>query len=50
LRTDAIKVTVYKQTQDENGNWRDDAVNKALGRQLEDTILTRARELRVKQS
>ncbi|MGB1540302.1 MAG: DUF3576 domain-containing protein, partial [Rickettsiales bacterium] len=50
LRTDAIKVTVHKQKQDENGQWHDEPKNKGLGRKLEDTILTRARELRVKQS
>lgn len=48
LRTDAIKVTVHKQAKDSNGDWRDQPVNEALGRKLEDTILTQARELRVK--
>ena len=49
LRTDAIKVTVHKQ-KEEGGVWRDIAVNAELGRKLEDTILTRARELRVQQN
>lgn len=48
LRTDAIKVTVHKQAKDDTGEWRDQPVNEALGRKLEDTILTQARELRVK--
>lgn len=48
LRTDAIKVTVHKQTRDENGEWRSQETNHELGRKLEDTILTQARELRVK--
>lgn len=48
LRTDAIKVTVHKQGLDETGNWHDKAVNGSLARKLEDTILTQARELRVK--
>lgn len=50
LRTDAIKITVHKQKQDDTGSWHDEPKNKSLGRKLEDTILTRARELRVKQS
>ncbi len=50
LRTDAIKVTVHKQQKDANGNWRDLPKNETLGRKLEDTILTRARELRVQQN
>jgi hypothetical protein len=47
LRTDAIKVTVHKQQQDDSGQWRDMPVNDDLARKLEDTILTQARELRV---
>lgn len=50
LRTDAIKIVVFKQLRNDNGTWRDSEVAKDLGRKLEDTILTRARELRVKQS
>lgn len=48
LRTDGIKVTVFKQAKDSSGNWADQPVNTDLARKLEDTILTRARELRVK--
>lgn len=48
LRTDAIKVTVHKQARDASGEWRNQPVNEELGRKLEDTILTQARELRVK--
>lgn len=48
LRADGIKVTVFKQQRDETGIWRDQPVNNELGRKLEDTILTQARELRVK--
>lgn len=50
LRTDAVKVTVFKQVMDVNHQWRDEPVSAELGRKLENTILTRARELRVKQS
>lgn len=48
LRADGLKVTVFKQKLDETGVWRDQPVNPELGRKLEDTILTQARELRVK--
>lgn len=48
LRADGVKVTVFKQSKDENGNWQDEPVNAELGRKLEDTILTQARELRIK--
>jgi hypothetical protein len=48
LRADAIKLTLFKQQVDgETGGWRDIKVSPTLARKLEDTILTRARELRV---
>ncbi len=47
LRTDAIKLTLFKQAYDVNGGWRDIKVNPEVARKLENTILTRARELRV---
>lgn len=50
LRTDAIKVTVHKQVKNEAGEWKDQPRNKEVGRKLEDAILTRARELRIRQS
>lgn len=49
LRADGITVSLFKQKM-ENGVWRDTAVNDRLPRQLEDAILTRARELRIAQS
>lgn len=57
LRADSVKVSLFKQTlQPEPGEddeddleWRDAAVSKDTGRQLEDAILTRAREIRIKQ-
>lgn len=48
LRTDAIKITVHKQSKGTDGQWHDQPVNETLARKLEDTILTQARELRVK--
>lgn len=50
LRADGVKVTVFKQTIDEAGAWREAAVDKSVSRQIEDKILTRARELRIQQT
>lgn len=50
LRADGIKITLFKQKLDEKKVWRDIEVNKNLARDLEDTILTRAREMRLSQS
>ncbi|MDG1288013.1 MAG: DUF3576 domain-containing protein [Rickettsiales bacterium] len=47
LRADAIKLTLFKQAIGSEGNWRDIKVSPDLARKLENTILTRARELRV---
>ena len=55
LRVDSVKVALFKQSlQPEPGDeeeleWRDTHVSQDLPRQLEDAILTRARELRVRQ-
>jgi hypothetical protein len=48
LRADGVKITVFKQKM-ASGGWRDQQVDETLGRSLEDTILTRARQLRVAQ-
>lgn len=48
LRSDALKVAVHKQIRDETGNFRDQPQNAELNRKIEDTILTQARELRVR--
>jgi hypothetical protein len=50
LRSDGIKITLFKQHIDEKGVWRDIDVNPRLARDLEDTILTRAREMRLAQA
>lgn len=46
LRADGIKVTMFRQTKGKSG-WNDAAIDAAAPRQLEDAILTRARELRI---
>jgi hypothetical protein len=49
LRADSLKITTFRQKKDAKGNWADAPTDAKLGRKLEDTVLTRARELRVKQ-
>jgi Domain of unknown function (DUF3576) len=46
LRADGIKVAVFRQTNSEGG-WRDAPVDPNTATEIEDNILTRARELRV---
>lgn len=46
LRADGIRIQLFKQKL-LKGAWRDQAVDSKLPRTLEDTILTRARELKV---
>jgi hypothetical protein len=46
LRADAVKVAVFRQTSGENG-WQDAAVDPQTSTNIEDNILTRARELRI---
>lgn len=45
LRSDGVRVRVFKQVA-YKGSWQDTEVGTDTGRQLEDTILTRARQLR----
>ena len=49
LRADALRVTVFRQTRDPAGAWVDSAVNPATAREIENAILTRARQLRLNQ-
>jgi hypothetical protein len=49
LRADGVKITLFKQKIDSKGTWRDTEVPSRLARDLEDTILTRAREMRLAQ-
>mgnify|MGYP000860073917 CR=1 FL=1 len=48
LRADGLRVAVFKQTRDKTG-WRDVGVPADMALNLENAILTRARELRVAQ-
>lgn len=46
LRADGIRVSMFRQVR-KGGGWQDASVDPAAPRQLEDAILTRARELRI---
>lgn len=46
LRSDGVKVKVFRQVQ-KSGKWVDSTVADNTGPQMEDAILTRARQLRV---
>ncbi len=47
LRADGIRVAVFRQVRDDGGKWVDSKVNKNTAADLENAILTRARELRI---
>lgn len=49
LRASSLKITVFRQTRNKMGQWEDAAVDATMGRKLEDTVLTRARQMRVQQ-
>jgi len=49
LRADALRVSVFRQMQNPEGRWIDSTVNPATGREIENAILTRARQLRLNQ-
>lgn len=47
LRADALRVSVFRQAREEDGSWIDTTVNPATAREIENAILTRARQLRL---
>lgn len=47
LRADGLKVSVFRQTRNDQGEWLDAPVDPATATELEDQILTRARQLRI---
>lgn len=49
LRASSLKITVFRQVKAKNGEWESAAVDATMGRKLEDTVLTRARQMRVTQ-
>jgi len=46
LRADGVRVSVFRQVLDTNNVWRDAQVETNAGRNVEDSILTRARQIR----
>ncbi len=49
LTANGIKVTVFRQSKDPKGNWKDAPVAAATAGSLENAILTRARQIRMAQ-
>jgi hypothetical protein len=47
LRADGVKVSIFKQTRDSHGSWRDTDVSPQAARDLEEAILARAREIKI---
>lgn len=46
LRSDGVRVAVFRQTRDRTGSWLDSRVDQTTNSQLENQILSHARELR----
>jgi hypothetical protein len=49
LRADGVKISLFKQARGKDGQWHDAASAASVAQELEDTILTRARQLRLSQ-
>jgi hypothetical protein len=47
LRADGVRASVFRQKRDGNSNWVDAPVDQATGTDLENAILTRARQMRL---
>ncbi|MFN0106222.1 MAG: DUF3576 domain-containing protein [Bryobacteraceae bacterium] len=47
LRADGLKISVFRQTQDAAGRWIDATVGAEVATEVENSVLTRARELRL---
>ena len=50
LRADGVRVAVFKQVSNGKGGWKDAPIADTMATNIENTILMRARELRVAQS
>lgn len=50
LRSDGIRANVFRQERTADGQWVDADVDQRLGKDLEDAILTRARQIRIQQA
>jgi len=47
LRADGVKVSLFKQMRDPTGQWADSRVDPKMASDIENSILTRARQLRI---
>ena len=47
LRADGVKVSIWRQARSESGEWLDASVDPGTAAELENRILTRARQLRI---
>jgi hypothetical protein len=47
LRADGVKITTFRQEKDNKGNWVDATVDPQISTDMENTVLTRARQLRM---
>ncbi|MBN2751902.1 MAG: DUF3576 domain-containing protein [Rhodospirillaceae bacterium] len=47
LRADGLKIAAFRQVKDETGSWVDHAVEANVVTDLENTVLTRARKMRI---
>ncbi len=48
LRADGVRVSVFRQVAGDGGAWRDAPVGESVATDLENTILTRARQLKIR--
>lgn len=48
LQSDALRISVFRQVRIETGEWLDMEVNETVSSDLENTVLARARELKVR--
>ena len=48
LQSDALRISVFRQVRTDSGEWQDIAVNGVVSSDLENTVLARARELKVR--
>lgn len=47
MRSDAVKVSIFKRTKDSAGHWKDVSVDPETVEKFEEAILTKARALRI---
>lgn len=48
LQSDALKISVFRQIRSDDGEWLESEINKNVAIDLENTVLARARELKVR--